>query len=245
MEPSPVGGQSSSLTKVNLTNLQPIPVLCGSRREMASGPRPTIRECNNNMKKEQCRMCVTTNILEEEQLAKHMKEHYDAMFKCSVCRRGFEALSDATRHQDKHHGSAAPALWPAGGEMLLAARCKIRGCKRHIAGVTGDQIEEHFRVDHGMGEQKAAARRSRAVEWSCRLCSNSGRRFVGEKEALCHAEGHCRGEQEEDDSSDTSSGGFSSVSSWDGASSEESSESDRMTELSEESGALPPSSHGQ
>ena len=114
MEPSLVGGQSSSLTKVNLTNLQPIPVLCGSRsekgtvyledplssrREMASGPRPTIRECNNNMKKEQCRMCVTTNLLEEEQLAKHMKEHYDAMFKCSVCRRGFEALSDATRHQ--------------------------------------------------------------------------------------------------------------------------------------------------
>ena len=73
-------------------------------------------------------------------------------------------------------------------------------------GVTGVEVEEHFRLEH-RGSGKVAGRRRSAVEWRCRwvapwhrpsihrpalsrICHNSGRRLAGEAAALAHAAAH-------------------------------------------------------
>ena len=218
-----------SLTVVNIT--QPIPVLTSTRQDVP------LSESNNNCPPKlpavACKFCVGGSFQQEEQYYQHLKlDHYEALFKCSVCRLGFEAASDAVKHQRKHHGGGGRVVWPGRSELLLAARCKVRDCKRELVAVTGAQVEEHFVLEHGLSSAKATLRRQQGVEWRCRVCTNIGRRLCGETAALAHAATH--GKWEEVDESDTSSGGFSSVSSLD--SSVDSSESERGTELSEEGG---------
>lgn len=59
--------------------------------------------------------------VQEEELRRHLKEHYSAMFKCSVCHLGFEGLGAAGRHLARRHGAAGgEVLWPAGGRLLSA-----------------------------------------------------------------------------------------------------------------------------
>lgn len=178
-----------------------------------------LEECNNNIKAEEpalllCSMCTANTKLGEEALRRHLKIHYDAMFKCGVCRRGFEKLSEAVRHQDKKHSDQGntKVVWPP-VSRLLSARCKLRGCKRELVGVTGIEVEEHLKAVHDdQGGKNTRKKRKQAFEWRCRICHNSGRRLGGETAALAHVKAHCPGE-EEIDASDTTSGGFSSASS--------------------------------
>ena len=78
-----------------------IPVLSSVRRERSSFPNEKkvkemeLEECNNNIKAEEstepalllCSMCTGNTKLGEEALRRHLKIHYDAMFKCGVCRQ--------------------------------------------------------------------------------------------------------------------------------------------------------------
>ena len=97
-----------------------IPVLSSVRRERSTFPNEKkveevewkeVKECNNNIKGEEstepallfCSMCVGKTLLGEEALRRHLKIHYEAMFKCGVCRRGFEKLSEAVQHQGRKH----------------------------------------------------------------------------------------------------------------------------------------------
>ena len=75
-------------------------------------------------------------------------------------------------------------VWPA-VSRLLSARCKLRGCKRELVGVTGPevhfnhcdinlyvfcaQVEEHLKAVHDQGGKKASKKRKQAFEWRCRL----------------------------------------------------------------------------
>jgi len=208
-----------------------IPVLSSVRRERSAFPNEKkVKEvewnekeveCNNNIKGEEstepallfCSMCVGKTLLGEEALRRHLKIHYEAMFKCGVCRRGFEKLSEAVQHHGRKHAGQGDTevVWPP-VSRLLSARCKLRGCKRELVGVTGTEVEEHLKAVHDQGGKKASKKRKQAVEWRCRVCHNSGRRLGGEIAALAHVRAHCPGE-EECDASDTTSGGFSSASS--------------------------------
>jgi len=221
----------------------PIPVLSSVRREKSTflnevkvkNERESEVECNNNNitvadesrgPARRCSMCVGNTVLGEEALRRHLKIHYDAMFKCGICRRGFEKLSEAVQHQDKRHADKGniEVVWPA-VSRLLSARCRLRGCKRELIGVTGTEVEEHLKAVHEQGGKKASTKRSQAFEWRCRVCHNSGRRLGGESAALAHVRSHCPGE-DDCDASDTTSGGFSSASSCEEQSLSESPESD-------------------
>jgi len=214
------------LTTIVPDSNQPIPVLSSVRREKntfldGKKVKDVDVECNNNIIIAEestgpalpCTMCVGNTMLGEEALRRHLKIHYDAMFKCGVCRRGFEKLSEAVQHQDRKHADQgrAEVVWPA-VSRLLSARCKLRGCKRELVGVTGPEVEEHLKAVHDQGGKKASKKRKQAFEWRCRVCHNSGRRLGGESAALAHVRAHCPGE-DECDASDTTSGGFSSASS--------------------------------
>jgi len=214
------------LTTVVPNSNLPIPVLSSVRREKSTFPKEkkvkeVKVECNNNNiiadkstgPALPCTMCVGNTMLGEEALRRHLKIHYDAMFKCGVCRRGFEKLSEAVQHQDRKHADQghAEVVWPA-VSRLLSARCKLRGCKRELVGVTGPEVEEHLKAVHDQGRKKASKKRKQAFEWRCRVCHNSGRRLGGESAALAHVRAHCPGE-DKCDASDTTSGGFSSASS--------------------------------
>lgn len=228
-----------------------IPVLSSVRRERSTFPNEKkakevewneVKECNNNnIKGEEstepallfCSMCVGKTLLGEEALRRHLKIHYEAMFKCGVCRRGFEKLSEAVQHQGRKHADQGntEVVWPA-VSRLLSARCKLRGCKRELVGVTGTEVEEHLKAVHDQGGKKLIKKRKHAFEWRCRVCHNSGRRLGGESAALAHVRAHCPGE-EECDASDTTSGGFSSASSCEehGLGDTSTTESDGETEV--------------
>merc|ERR1719234_926312 len=92
----------------------PIPVLSSVRREKSTflnevkvkNERESKVECNNNNitvadeprgPARRCSMCAGNTVLGEEALRRHLKVHYDAMFKCGICRRGFEKLSEEKR----------------------------------------------------------------------------------------------------------------------------------------------------
>jgi len=231
------------LTTIVPNSNLPIPVLSSVRREKSTfvneekvkDDRDSKVECNNNNiiaadessgPSRRCSMCVGNTVLGEEALRRHLKIHYDAMFKCGICRRGFEKLSEAVQHQDKRHADKKDieVVWPA-ASRLLSARCRLRGCKRELVGVTGTEVEEHLKAVHDQGGKKASTKRNQAFEWRCRVCHNSGRRLGGESAALAHVRSHCPGE-DNCDASDTTSGGFSSASSCEEQSLSDSPESD-------------------
>jgi len=235
--------QVQQTTQPVLTTIVPnsnlaIPVLSSVRRERCTFPneekvKEEEVECNNNnIKGEEsreptlllCSMCVGKTLLGEEALRRHLKVHYEAMFKCGVCRRGFEKLTEAVQHQGRKHADHTEVVWPP-VSRLLSARCKLRGCKRELVGVTGTEVEEHLKAVHDQGGKKASKKLKQAFEWRCRVCHNSGRRLGGESAALAHVRAHCPGE-EECDASDTTSGGFSSASSCEEHGSGDTTESD-------------------
>ena len=92
--------QPALTTIVPNSNLA-IPVLSSVRREkrtFADEKKEVkeVEECNNNNVKADestepallfCSMCVGKTSLGEEALRRHLKIHYDAMFKCGVCRQ--------------------------------------------------------------------------------------------------------------------------------------------------------------
>ena len=180
------------LTTIVPNSNLPIPVLSSVRREKSTfvneekvkDDRDSKVECNNNNiiaadessgPSRRCSMCVGNTVLGEEALRRHLKIHYDAMFKCGICRqekiliiwttfftsfprRGFEKLSEAVQHQDKRHADKGDievieqlpgeitvsclgkVVWPA-ASRLLSARCRLRGCKRELVGVTGKEVQ--------------------------------------------------------------------------------------------------------
>jgi len=216
---------------------QAIPVLSSSRGENEAAvnedkveevEKAMEVECNNNNIMQNtkgprmpCNMCVDTALFSEEELRPHLKAHYDVMFKCGVCRRGFEKLSEAVEHQERRHKSQenAEVIWPP-VSRLLSARCKLRGCKRVLVGVTEAEIEKHWETVHSQGGKNHKKKWQQFFEWRCRVCHNSGRRLVGQSAALAHVREHFPGE--DCYSSDTTSGGFSSASSYEECDSEDS-----------------------
>jgi len=216
---------------------QAIPVLSSSRGENEAAvnedkveeeEKGMEVECNNNNIMENskgprmpCNMCADTALFSEEKLRPHLKAHYDVMFKCGVCRRGFEKLSEAVEHQERRHKSQenAEVIWPP-VSRLLSARCKLRGCKRVLVGVTEAEIEKHWATVHNQGGKNHKKNWQQFFEWRCRVCHNSGRRLVGLSAALAHVKEHFPGE--DCYSSDTTSGGFSSASSYEECDSEDS-----------------------
>ena len=87
------------LTTIVPDSNQPIPVLSSVRREKntfldGKKVKDVDVECNNNIIIAEestgpalpCTMCVGNTMLGEEALRRHLKIHYDAMFKCGVCR---------------------------------------------------------------------------------------------------------------------------------------------------------------
>merc|ERR1719187_2895287 len=163
-------------------------------------------ECNNNNIMENSK---DTALFSEEKLRPHLKAHYDVMFKCGVCRRGFEKLSEAVDHQDRRHESQenAEVIWPP-VSRLLSARGKLRGCKRVLVGVTEAEIERHWETVHNQGGKNHKKKWQQFFEWRCRVCHNSGRRLVGLSAALAHVKEHFPGEDcySEDSASDEGSG---------------------------------------
>ena len=67
--------------------------------------------------------------------------HYYGFLETSFYRRGFAKLPDAVEHQEKRHpeDGSTEVIWPA-VSRLLSARCKLRGCKRELVGVTGAEV---------------------------------------------------------------------------------------------------------
>ena len=88
----------SVLTTIVPNPTLPIPVLRSVRKERSTflnmrGMTEGEAEINNNLMDEAsapsllCSMCVDNTKLGEEALRRHLKNHYDAMFKCGVCRQ--------------------------------------------------------------------------------------------------------------------------------------------------------------
>jgi len=217
-----------TLREVNTTNFQPIPVLSTDRagtRRMDDEVIPQVEQNNNqagkyqNLKeknyKKRCSMCLSEKLFGTDEYFKHLKEHYPVLFKCKVCQLGFEAWRDVLRHVAKHHSANLAQVenhvsLPGGAERMLLAKCKLRRCRRQFVALTGDEVEQHFLMEHWGSRKKVAM----ALEWSCRVCNNGGRRFRGWEEAMRHAEMHLAGlivsAKDLESDSDTSSGGFSS-----------------------------------
>eukprot|EP00092_Neocalanus_flemingeri_P034654 GFUD01037696.1.p1 GENE.GFUD01037696.1~~GFUD01037696.1.p1 ORF type:complete len:275 (+),score=83.75 GFUD01037696.1:67-891(+) len=250
--------QCPTLTEVNTTNLQPIPVVSSHRGGGQKGgiideevlyqvetnnnqPRSKNEQETSNKTKRRCSMCLRGDFMRTEEYFKHLKEHYAVLFKCKVCRLGFEEWRDVLRHIAKHHSSNLSQVeehvsLPVSADRMLLAKCKLRKCRRQFVAMTGAELEQHFLMEHWRSRGKVAI----GVEWNCRVCSNGGRRFRGWEEAVRHAEMHLAGlivsAKDFESESDTSSGGFSSgdecLSSEDGES-ELSSVSERGTDDSE------------
>jgi len=218
--------QFPTLTEVNTTNFQSIPVVSSRRDGQKSiDEQVTFQvEQNNNQprsrqeqgrEKRRCTLCLSGDFFGKEEYFKHLKEHYAVLFKCKVCQLGFEEWRDVLRHMAKHHSSTLSQVeehvsLPASAERMLMAKCRLRKCRRQFVALTGSELEQHFLTEHWRSRKKVAM----GVEWSCRVCSNGGRRFRGWEEAVRHAEMHLAGlivsAKDLESETDTSSGGFSS-----------------------------------
>jgi len=241
----------ATLTQVNTSHFQPIPVLSRSR-EGGSNKDDLMGEENNNkivklenseeLPKKRCSMCLSGKMFSVQDYLKHLKEHYAMLFKCKICKLGFEEWRGVIRHMAKYHATALPHVesqvnFPASAQRMLLAKCRVRRCRRQFLAMTEVEMEQHFLMEHWGYRKKVAE----GVDWSCRLCNNGNRRFRSWKDALSHAEMHLAGllvtSKEVESESDTSSGGFSSgddcLSSEEGDS-ELSSVSERGTEDSED-----------
>ena len=86
------------LTTIVPNSNLPIPVLSSVRREKSTFlSEEKVKDDNNNNNiiaadkssgpAQQCSMCVANTVLGEEALRRHLKIHYDAMFKCGICRQ--------------------------------------------------------------------------------------------------------------------------------------------------------------
>ena len=160
-------------------------------------------------------MCLAEDSLGNGKYFKHLKDHYSVLFKCKICHLGFEEWRHVLRHVVKHHSSNLSEVeekvsLPASADRMLLARCRVKKCKRQFVALTDAELEQHFLREHWRSRKKVAM----GVDWSCRVCSNGGRRFTGWEEATRHAEMHLAGlivsAKDLDSESDTSSGGFTS-----------------------------------
>jgi len=244
----------ANLTQVNTSHFQPIPVLSRSRGEdEQDNNKVSILEDDNNNKlvkseksgeipKKRCSMCLSGKMFSIQDYLKHLKEHYSLLFKCKICKLGFEEWKGVVRHIGKYHTAAltnveSQVSFPANSRRLLLAKCRVRRCRRQFLAMTEVEMEQHFLMEHWGYRKKVAE----GVDWSCRLCNNGNRRFRGWEDAISHAEMHHAGllvtSKDVESESDTSSGGFSSgddcLSSEEGDS-ELSTVSERGTEDSEE-----------
>jgi len=245
----------ATLTQVNTSHFQPIPVLSRIREEdVQINNKVSLVEDENNNKivklerseeipnKKRCSMCLSGNMFSIPDYQRHLKEHYALLFKCKICKLGFEEWRGVVRHVAKYHAAALPHVesqvkFPASAQRMLLAKCRVRRCRRQFLAMTEVEMEQHFLMEHWGYRKKVAE----GVDWSCRLCNNGNRRFRGWEDALSHAEMHLAGllvtSKDVESESDTSSGGFSSgddcLSSEEGDS-ELSSVSERGTEDSED-----------
>ena len=151
----------------------------------------------------------------EEEYVVHLKAHSESLFRCGVCRLGFESWKLAGKHLQKHRGEGSGArevVLPAGSERLLTATCRFKKCRKVFVGLAGAELEQHLFSLHWKSRKKGVG--GKAVDWSCRMCNNGGRVFRGYQAALRHAELHKAGliasARPDDIETDTSDGGFTS-----------------------------------
>ena len=224
-KPRQLRGPDQSLRRVPALQSQSIPVVFSQhRQETQSGPQEpgllllSSTEINNNpavtpsnKPKHTCNLCVRkVEYDDESSYFKHLKLHYEELFKCKECELGFERWKDVLRHCWKQHGTRptqadGAVVRPGQADRLLAARCRLAGCRRHFVAVTEAEVAEHFYSLHWSSRHKVAGR----LEWTCRLCNNGGRlkhvhclfvttdcgsrRFHSREEALRHVELHQAG----------------------------------------------------
>jgi len=247
----------SNLTTVKTENFHPIPVVENSRNSQEESQSSSCdffesrmpaglvsvnaQEKNNNSKTNvsYCNFCIKSQTkYNEKEYGEHLATHYDYLFKCSVCKYGFVTWNNAWKHVNNRHDEVKDktVIIPQDAQRLLNATCRMKKCRRTFFAVNAEEMEQHFINQHWSSRKKINS----CVEWSCRLCSNGGRRFSGQMEAFRHAELHVAGlivtSREGEEDSDSTSGGFSSG--YDCVSSEEgesdlSSVSERETEDSD------------
>lgn len=77
-----------------------------------------------------------------------MKTHFSKLFKCSVCKFGFEKWVEAVRHVNNRHEAVADrrVLLPQSAEQLLAASCRLRRCRRQFLALNSKD-RAHIFVD--------------------------------------------------------------------------------------------------
>ena len=159
-------------------------------------------------------MCVETTLFDsDEYYYKHLKMHYEFLFKCKICSLGFEEWKSVLRHIAKNHSESFKnvenaVVLPENKDRLLNVRCKLKKCRRQFCGLTLSEVEQH--QHHWFSRKKLGS----CLEWSCRLCTNRGSIHKTWEGALGHVKLHIAGliiaSKELESDSETSSGGFSS-----------------------------------
>ena len=96
--------------------------------------------------RKQCVFCVNNQKLTKREQEVHLKTHFSKLFKCSVCKFGFEKWVEAVRHVNNRHEAVADrrVLLPQSAEQLLAASCRLRRCRRQFLALSSKDRAHFF-----------------------------------------------------------------------------------------------------
>lgn len=138
LQPMPILKQIDTFSfqqRIPVVQTQDRKPTCSSYEDIPGDMAGARMEVNNNLLRRQCKFCVKGQVkYNDRNYSLHIKNHYDLMFKCTVCHHYFEIWSDVLRHMKNVHRTEDERLIlkPVSAERLVTANCKMKKCKRQF-----------------------------------------------------------------------------------------------------------------